>query len=376
MAFQACRDVISELWENNDEKTIYGASNPSLIIDKYLKAPAGSEGNSYPKAKAELFNTVKESLKETSDAYNAAFRRYNSSFSGIYKNGYFKTANRMIIGLGGENVIETGLTLNRIYGTPYIPGTALKGLASHYCNTVWGQTDPEFALEGEYHKMIFGDTDSAGYFTFHDAWIIPDCLEDSLKDDVMTPHHSDYYSEKGAPTDFDDPIPIIFLSVAGTFNITISCDADGEEAEKWNNLVFDLLSEALAEWGIGAKTNSGYGILISENFSVSADNISDEEAGNAVLKEKKGSYNKGDVIRVFRIKDKTSKKGKVHKYFIADDNTEGFIGQGDEPDIEIGDSCKLKIVSFDHGEKHYTFCLPEGNKQNPDKFNYKRRNQK
>jgi hypothetical protein len=64
------------------------------------------------------------------------------------------------------------------------------------------------------------------------------------------------------------------------------------------------------------------------------------------------------VIRVVRIKDHTSKKGKIRKLFMADDNTEGFVEKGDAPDIEIGDFCKLKVVSFDHGDKRYTFALP------------------
>ena len=372
LAFQACRGVISELWENKE--LIAGASNPSLVIDKYLKVPAGSDGSSHPDARAELFSTVKDALMDAYGPYKAAFRRYTSSFSGVYNSANFTTANRMIIGLGGENVIETGLTLNRIYGTPYIPGTALKGLASHYCNLVWGVADPKFALEGEYHKIIFGETDEAGHFTFHDAWIVPECHEDSLKDDVMTPHHSDYYSEKDAPTDFDDPIPVTFLSVSGTFSVAISCDAEGEEAKKWNNLVFDLLSEALTEWGIGAKTNSGYGILVPENFSDNTDSITGEISGNNIIAAKKGRYNKGDVIRVVRIEDHVNKKGKARKSFIADDGTKGIVGQGDAPDIEIGDSCKMKVINFDPGDKRYTFAVPEtGKKEKPDKHNSKRR---
>jgi CRISPR-associated protein Cmr6 len=51
---------------------------------------------------------------------------------------------RLIVGLGGDNVLETGLTLHHTYGVPLIPGNALKGLAAHYCDQVWGQADAEF----------------------------------------------------------------------------------------------------------------------------------------------------------------------------------------------------------------------------------------
>lgn len=39
---------------------------------------------------------------------------------------------RMAVGLGGKNPLEFGITLNRLTGLPYIPGSALKGLARSY----------------------------------------------------------------------------------------------------------------------------------------------------------------------------------------------------------------------------------------------------
>lgn len=43
-----------------------------------------------------------------------------------------RTEGALAVGLGTHNVLETGLTLHRIYGYPYIPGSALKGLARTY----------------------------------------------------------------------------------------------------------------------------------------------------------------------------------------------------------------------------------------------------
>ena len=39
---------------------------------------------------------------------------------------------RMVIGLGGEHVLETSMTLHHVYGIPYIPGSAVKGMVRHY----------------------------------------------------------------------------------------------------------------------------------------------------------------------------------------------------------------------------------------------------
>ncbi|GAB4440171.1 MAG: hypothetical protein Kow00120_08220 [Anaerolineae bacterium] len=39
------------------------------------------------------------------------------------------TESRLVVGLGADSVLETSLTLHRVYGYPIIPGSALKGLA-------------------------------------------------------------------------------------------------------------------------------------------------------------------------------------------------------------------------------------------------------
>ena len=39
---------------------------------------------------------------------------------------------RLIVGLGSENVQETNMTLHHIYGIPYIPGSAVKGVLRHW----------------------------------------------------------------------------------------------------------------------------------------------------------------------------------------------------------------------------------------------------
>jgi CRISPR type III-B/RAMP module RAMP protein Cmr6 len=40
-----------------------------------------------------------------------------------------RTQSRLVVGLGADSVLETSITLHRVYGFPIIPGNALKGLA-------------------------------------------------------------------------------------------------------------------------------------------------------------------------------------------------------------------------------------------------------
>ena len=39
-----------------------------------------------------------------------------------------RTVSRLIVGFGHATPLETGITLDRVHGLPYIPGTALKGI--------------------------------------------------------------------------------------------------------------------------------------------------------------------------------------------------------------------------------------------------------
>jgi CRISPR-associated protein Cmr6 len=266
---EAWRHAISICWGKQQPV----GANAGLLKDKFLRALVDDVGENDTAARTALFRAMSKSIIQSEAVYRSAYRRQIAYHQKLRADGLFSTSGRMIIGLGGENVLETGLTLHHTYGTPIIPGTALKGLASHYCDQVWGTREKDKVsdrwqkgeLNGDYHKTLFGTTEDSGHITFHDAWITPETLAKSLQPDVMTPHHRDYYSGKAAPTDFDDPKPVTFLSVVGTFNVVVSCDVIGAEGQKWAKLAFDLLTEALEEWGIGGKTNAGYGRLVLAN---------------------------------------------------------------------------------------------------------------
>ena len=273
---QSCRNALEPL-------TLNKGTHAGLLLARYLKKQKEEGDSDGEGARQELLKAAIGSMSKGHDLYKLAYALRKKELSGK-SNGTFEVAGRMIVGLGGSSVLETGLTLNHIYGTPIIPGSALKGLAAHYCSEVWGKANPKFKgpqrddkeniveSAGEYYRFIFGETEEAGYITFYDAWIDPLFLgkEDAscFVLDVMTPHHGDYYlpkteGKRQAPSDTDDPVPVTFLSVTGKFEIYVSCDGapdQAEQKEKSETLVLDLLTQALQEWGIGGKTSSGYGM--------------------------------------------------------------------------------------------------------------------
>ncbi len=254
-------------------------THAGLLLQRYVSHAAdGSE--QWSRAKREILQAA---LTATPcELYKTAFERWQKSLPELSAATDMQTQGRMIVGLGSENVLETGIRLHHTYGLPILPGSALKGLAAHYCDQAWGPTDKRFKQptksedeayrkflagkgpkpEDNFHRLLFGTTDDSGGITFHDAWLTPDSPE-PLKLDVMTPHHPQWLDGSVAPTDFDSPKPVPFLSVAGRFHVAVSWHGPtSDKAKNWTDLALSLLCDALKDWGIGGKTTSGYGRLV------------------------------------------------------------------------------------------------------------------
>jgi len=357
---QSCRNAIRKIWE--DKSISYGA-NAGLLRDRYLERSV--KDDEYEEASRRLRESICKAITQVNALYKLAYAKELEYVQKPAKDGIFETLGRMVIGLGSENVLETGLSLQHTYGTPLIPGSALKGLAAHYCDQVWGVIDdeigPDFKLDGTYHKTIFGTSEDSGHIIFHDAWITPESLVGSLKPDVMTPHHSNYYSNKNgaAPTDYDDPKPIIFLSIAGSFHVAVSCDVDSDDGKKWTDLAFKILTEALCEWGIGGKTNTGYGRLVPEGtVDPDPNKVKPPVPPGPVPPwpaKKTLKHQRGDIVDVTRVPDPKEKRGAA--YFISDDDgIGGPVVQGTPPLVEVGQKARLVIVDVMENDGRYNFA--------------------
>jgi CRISPR type III-B/RAMP module RAMP protein Cmr6 len=247
--------------------------HPGLLLQRYLfHAAVGTER--WAAEKRDLLRTARDAANddELRRLYRAAFDRWTRTLPTDPPPIDLITEGRLIVGLGSESVLETGIRLHHTYGLPVIPGSALKGVSAHYCNAVWGSVEPKFVREtGEYHRLLFGTTDDSGCITFHDAWLVPGS-QNPLVLDVMTPHHPDWLDGNKPPTDFDSPVPVSFVSVAGTFRVAVSWNgpAGHAQSKNWTQLALELLKEALREWGVGGKTSSGYGRLMEPKQTAKA----------------------------------------------------------------------------------------------------------
>ncbi len=252
------------------EKEFGRCSNPLLLLGTYGGLLVGDDFKVDPEMQSQLLKAAGGCVGEPSAAalYKMMYERWKEAVTGDGSGRCreLSTCGRLKIGAGSDNVLEFSLRLHPLLGVPIIPGSAIKGVTRHYCNSAWGQADGGFSSRGDYDRFLFGDTDDAGAICFHDAWITPETATGSLVQDVMTPHHPEWQVKATAPSDFDSPIPLATLSVRGRFFVAVSWPqtapaAAAEEKAKWLDLAMKLVSEALDNWGVGGKTTSGYGRL-------------------------------------------------------------------------------------------------------------------
>ena len=180
---------------------------------------------------------------------------------------------RLIVGLGSEHVQETNMTLHHIYGIPYIPGSAVKGVVRHW----WlqenedfvdnkGKIDEDKALKNPDFLSVFGSQEQRGKVRFLDAYP----KDVNFATDIINPHYPDYYSGSKPPTDHQNPKPINFLTVEETTFRFIFLAKDQKTLDKLKN----RFQEALEMKGVGAKTSVGYGYF--RNFADQTNVITDE----------------------------------------------------------------------------------------------------
>lgn len=257
MPIDARRGAVASLAAYRETPTdrVYRETNASLWFDRYLSEQqmkngvVGKDGTTLTRHIADTARLVQ------STAYKPFYERWTATLKDAGATlRTAKTEGRIAIGLGDESVIDTAITLHHTYGVPYLPGSALKGLAAHYARNRLNESD--WGAKTPAYTTIFGQMEEAGYITFFDALYVPNSSSAPLAPDVLTVHHRDYYgSGAQPPADWDSPNPVSFLTATGSYLLALAGPS------KWVSVTFEILSAALKELGIGAKTSSGYGRL-------------------------------------------------------------------------------------------------------------------
>lgn len=200
---------------------------------------------------------------------------------------------RLVVGLGIESVYETSMTLHHVHGFPYIPGSSVKGIVRSWVITeVFGETNDDNglkftdlkgaetrALDDKGFIEIFGNTEKSGKVRFFDAF---PTTPPKIETDVMNPHFRDYYRDqkgKTPPADYQEPVPVSFLTVKDTSfrfilgmkekeNRIIAEDSLLDQGIVLLDVAGRWLNKALSEHGVGAKTAIGYGLMRSVHKNI------------------------------------------------------------------------------------------------------------
>jgi CRISPR-associated protein Cmr6 len=320
------KDFFKKAWENSNMKQFQSIS---LLLNKYVPIIFKNSNNtldfknsnntlefqdislkgSIKKFFLQEINNQTKNKSIIEEFYNKFKERVKKQKESLKKIGYedifsskLKTAYRLVVGLGSGSVFETSLTLHHIFGIPYIPASALKGVVRSV--SFWEIAKSEMKKNENFnieefqkklydenisnsdteeiiiHKILFGTQEFKGLLIFLDSYPENNNF-DIFELDVMTPHYQEYYTQTQTPGDWENPNPITFLTVKKgiPFEFNVLIDKHRlQEIEKnkiipknvieklknyeyLKNKVKRWLELALKEFGVGAKTRLGYGIF-------------------------------------------------------------------------------------------------------------------
>ncbi len=243
--------------------------NPGLIFDRFAPEAAVVGDRTEETPRRAFLRAVGQFAEQlgTSELARAVLARWEATVRAAGAEPFaLELASRLVTGLGAHGPVEIGFRFDRL-GFPVLPGSGLKGVARAYAHLVAGrdESDPDFLAvfgrapqAGDSHEV-----GAAGAVVFFDAYPEPGWR---LELDVMTPHYPDYYSRKAPPAPWQNPTPIVFLTVAaGTrYRFAVGLRQGAADPEgRLRALAVEWLRAGLARLGFGAKTTSGYGVFRS-----------------------------------------------------------------------------------------------------------------
>ncbi len=228
---------------------------------------------------------------------------------GIGRN--YELTGHFVTGMGNSHPVENGFLWHYTLGVPYLSGNQVKGLVRALIEQYYPEKNDKDKENKKATLLKWFGSESKdskdtqiGELIFFDA--IPIELPE-LSVDIMTPHMGDWYSDgsnisnlsedsKKIPADWHDPNPIPFLAVKNaTFLFTIAKRPDSDiNIDK----VFEYLEQALEFVGAGAKTQTGYGFMISD------------EPVDSTSKSERLSKNKENIVNLHNRLEAIQKKLK------------------------------------------------------------------
>jgi CRISPR type III-B/RAMP module RAMP protein Cmr6 len=234
---------------------------------------------------AKLVSTLANATKRNEiEAVTACHAKHARRIPAVTPSGavtlFAKLEGRLIVNQAGGILENAGISLHPHFNDPFIPGSAVKGIARHaaWCEWIEAADSAEKIRIARDIAAVFGfptgdksldvllnalgfDSATAGSVAFLPAF--PHAKKPAIVTDITNSHHMKYYGSddpSAVALDNEEPNPQFFPAVesGAVFRFTLvplsraSADVHATRARAW------LLS-ALTLHGAGAKTAAGYG---------------------------------------------------------------------------------------------------------------------
>lgn len=234
-----------------------------------------SKTDSFPNISNPSFHYYKEICKDNKDpncyGRNIESFKFENNFSELYD---FNLSEKqtfelttiypgLLIGSGNNHPklseskddFQLGFFFDHTTGLPIISGSSIKGLL----RSVFEETNFLKEVYSKYYKDYMNiDVFEKGQIVFHDAFIVSTKNENNkiFGSDYITSHFSS--EENGM---FKEPNPVKFLKVlpAVTFKFQFKSFNEKLLSNHILNEYINLFKQIILDFGLGAKTNVGYG---------------------------------------------------------------------------------------------------------------------
>jgi CRISPR type III-B/RAMP module RAMP protein Cmr6 len=200
---------------------------------------------------------------------------------------------RLLVNLAGGVIENAGIALDRCFGLPFIPGSAVKGIAR--AQALWEIHEAQAADKERLLRLamlLFGyganDIKAKGDFAWAGSAATAKAIADEIGSndfkgcacflpaypttppvlvvDMVNPHYPDYYrGRRDRATDDESPVPNYFPAVeaGAAFGFAVLLNrvptGNGISADDLLGQAKQWLERAVTRKGVGAKTAAGYG---------------------------------------------------------------------------------------------------------------------
>jgi len=246
---------------------------------------------------AEKMAKVAQFDRNFTQAANANATRFladlSKSYSGRVVTFEATLGARLLVNLAGGVIENAGIALDRCFGLPFIPGSAVKGIAR--AQALWEIHDAQGEDKARLLRLamlLFGyganDIKPKGDFGWAGGPAAASRIADEIGSqdykgcacflpaypttppelvvDMVNPHYPEYYRGRRAKAeDNESPIPNYFPAVeaGSSFGFAVLLNripkCDGVSADDLLNQARQWLERAVTRKGVGAKTAAGYG---------------------------------------------------------------------------------------------------------------------